>query len=98
MMDPFTITITFAGIKHGRPQFTITEGNADTLTPRQIQILKLMSDGYSNGKIARQIGYSESTVRHETMTIYRKLSVECRRDAVEYAHSNGLLLEEKQDD
>ncbi len=64
------------------------------LTPRQMRILHLLADGMTNPQIAARIGYSDSTVRQETMAIYRHLGAEGRRDAVHIAGLRGLLNED----
>lgn len=64
------------------------------LTPRQMQILQHMADGKTNASIARLIGFSESTVRQETIDIYRKLGVCDRRSAAEVAERTGLLIKQ----
>lgn len=51
------------------------------LTERQIQILELISQQHTNVKIANHLGYSESTVRQETMKIFEYLGVESRINA-----------------
>lgn len=61
------------------------------LSERQLQILKLMSAGKTNGAIARELGYSESTVRQETIVIYRALGVDGRDEAVARAAEWDLL-------
>ena len=66
------------------------------LTPRQVRILHLLSEGRTNPQIAARIGFSDSTVRQETMAIYRFLGAEGRRDAVHIAGLRGLLSEEPQ--
>ena len=63
----------------------------DTLTPRQLEILHAMSLGRTNRQIARQIGFSESTVRLESMAIYRHFGVHSREDAVQAARESGSL-------
>lgn len=63
----------------------------DGLSIRQTKILKLLAQGLTNPQIAARIGYSDSTVRQETMAIYRHLGVNGRRDAVEAAMMRGLL-------
>ena len=61
------------------------------LTPRQLRILSLMAEGLSHAQISVRIGFSESTVRHESMTIYRMLGVTDRREAVRQARLHGLV-------
>jgi DNA-binding CsgD family transcriptional regulator len=52
------------------------------LTDRQLVIAGLLERGFSNSEIALKIGYSESLVRHETMSIYKKLNVTGREAMV----------------
>lgn len=61
------------------------------LSERQLQILGLMASGLTNTQIALRVGYSESTVRQETMAIYRYFGVSGRRDAVRVATMRGML-------
>lgn len=63
----------------------------DGLTPRRLTVLRFMSQGLSNRAIADKIGFSESTVRHETMAIYRAFGVGDRRTAALVARTRGLL-------
>lgn len=50
------------------------------LTERQQLILALIEEGHTNLAIDDRLGYSESLIRQETITIYRKLGIEGRRD------------------
>jgi DNA-binding NarL/FixJ family response regulator len=59
--------------------WTVSE---DGLTERQTQIVRLMGEGKTNAAIARSLGYSESTIRQESMGIYRSLGVNNREEAV----------------
>lgn len=61
------------------------------LSDRQIQILKQVALGKTNAQIAREIGFSESTVRQETIDIYRKLEVSDRKRAVLIGQSRGII-------
>lgn len=54
--------------------------NGDTLTERQEMIFDMVKAGQTNRAIADRLGYSESLIRLETITIYRKLGIEGRRD------------------
>ena len=61
------------------------------LTKRQITILEMISHQMTNMQIARELGYSESTIRHETMRIYELLQASGRRDAVGIARKLNLI-------
>ena len=64
------------------------------LSPRQVRILHLLAEGLTNPQIAARIGFSDSTVRQETMAIYRFLGADGRREAVHIAGLRGLLNEQ----
>ena len=61
------------------------------LSERQVRILALMAEGLTLHQIASQIGFSESTVRMESLAIYRALDVHDRANAVAAAHERGIL-------
>jgi DNA-binding CsgD family transcriptional regulator len=80
-----------------RPTSTPRSGNGQVeteLTARQVRILHLLAEGLTNPQIAARIGFSDSTVRQETMAIYRFLGADGRRDAVHIAGLRGLLNEQ----
>ena len=70
----------------------VIDDDEAVLTPRQQVILKAMSLGRTNSQIARSIGFSESTVRVESMAIYRYFGVHSRHEAVAAARLTGELL------
>lgn len=61
------------------------------LTERQVTVLQHLAERQTNRQIAARLGFSESTIRQETMAIYRFLGVEGRRQAVDFARARGLL-------
>jgi DNA-binding CsgD family transcriptional regulator len=63
----------------------------EDLTGRQIQILELMADGLVNVEIAGQMLLSESTIRQETVRIYRALGVPNRAEASKKAKALGII-------
>ena len=67
------------------------EATGDELTSRQIRILGLMSEGMVNLEIARELMLSESTIRQETVRIYRALGVPNRSEAAIKGRSLGLV-------
>jgi DNA-binding NarL/FixJ family response regulator len=75
------------------------KGNATTsentdLSVRQLEILTCIANGMTNSGIARKIGYSDSTVRQETIAIYRKLGVSDRKEAAQVGQMSGLISKE----
>jgi DNA-binding CsgD family transcriptional regulator len=65
--------------------------NGADLTSRQIQILELMADGLVNVEIAGQLLLSESTIRQETVRIYRALGVPNRAEAAKKGRALGII-------
>jgi len=63
------------------------------LSQRQLSILHLMSLKFTNRSIAMRLGFSESTIRQEAMSIYAHLNVQTRKQAVEQAILRGLITE-----
>jgi DNA-binding CsgD family transcriptional regulator len=66
-------------------------GAAVHLSERQSRVLEMMAQELTMAQIASRIGYSESTVRMESLAIYRALGVHERRHAVAAARGMGLL-------
>jgi DNA-binding NarL/FixJ family response regulator len=64
---------------------------AADLTPRELEILRLVAAGKSNSRIAAELWVAEQTVKFHLSNIYRKLDVANRTEAGHYAHVNGLL-------
>jgi DNA-binding NarL/FixJ family response regulator len=62
-----------------------------SLTKREQEILKLVSEGRSNGEVARQLWVTEQTVKFHLSNIYRKLGVTNRTEAGRQAQLIGLL-------
>jgi DNA-binding CsgD family transcriptional regulator len=62
------------------------------LTERQAAVLDHICAGRTNAQIAHVVGYSESTVRQETMAIYRTLGVEGRGQAAALARAHQFEL------
>jgi two-component system nitrate/nitrite response regulator NarL len=64
----------------------------EDLTPRELQVLRLMAEGQSNKVIARALGISEHTVKFHVNAILGKLNVASRTEAVVHATRLGLIL------
>jgi DNA-binding CsgD family transcriptional regulator len=61
------------------------------LTTRQVKIIDLIAQGLTNAEIAKQVLLSESTVRQETIRIFRILKCHSRSEAVVIARANGII-------
>jgi DNA-binding NarL/FixJ family response regulator len=60
------------------------------LTDRELEILALVSEGHTNGRIARELWVTEQTVKFHLSNTYRKLDVANRTEASRYAHMHNL--------
>jgi DNA-binding CsgD family transcriptional regulator len=61
------------------------------LSQRQILILRGMVEGKTNHELATELGFSVSTIRHETMRIYQALAVSDRKEAAKKALTLSLV-------
>ncbi|MEV6428719.1 response regulator transcription factor [Nocardia sp. NPDC051463] len=62
-----------------------------TLSPREIEVLRLVADGRSNREIAKELFLSETTVKSHLVHIYAKLGVRSRTSAVARAREQGAI-------
>jgi ATP/maltotriose-dependent transcriptional regulator MalT len=67
------------------------DGNAAGLTPRELQVLRLVASGASNKGIAAQLAISDRTVERHLSNIFDKLEVPSRAAATAYAFRHGLV-------
>ncbi len=66
------------------------DGDADTLAPREQQVLELLVKGYSYKDVSKELGISTSTVGTYVQRIYEKLHVSSRREIMaRSAHRRG---------
>jgi DNA-binding CsgD family transcriptional regulator len=70
---------------------TSRDAGAGQLSPRQLSILRGMVEGKTNHELATEMGFSVSTIRHETMRIYQALAVSDRKEAAKKALVLSLL-------
>jgi DNA-binding CsgD family transcriptional regulator len=63
----------------------------EPLTPRESQVLALLGRHLTNKEIAAELVISPETVKSHTTSIYRKLDVRGRQQAVSRAREWGLL-------
>ena len=64
----------------------------EPLTPRELEVLRLMAEGLPNKTIAARLDISEHTVKFHVNTILGKLGVASRTEAVVRATRLGLIL------
>jgi DNA-binding NarL/FixJ family response regulator len=64
---------------------------ADVLSPRQQQVLVLLSEGVTARTIAARLGLTESTVRNHIRAVLAKLGCHSQLEAVATGRRLGLL-------
>jgi DNA-binding NarL/FixJ family response regulator len=63
----------------------------ERLTPRELEVLELLAQGKSNREIALAIGRTDETVKLHLKSVFAKLRVATRTEAVRVALSRGLV-------
>jgi pimeloyl-ACP methyl ester carboxylesterase/DNA-binding CsgD family transcriptional regulator len=80
--------LEFAGVEHAA-----SAGKPDpflSLSPREREILTLITHGLGNGEIAENLSISEKTVRNHVSNLFDKLGVWTRAQAIVFAHERGF--------
>lgn len=67
------------------------EGERETLSDREKQVLGFVAEGLINRDIATRLGLSENTIKYHLKNILQKLHLRNRAQAVAYAMQSGLL-------
>jgi DNA-binding NarL/FixJ family response regulator len=75
-----------------RPRPQAPTNGLDALTPRETEILALISEGLSNREIALRLVLSDETVKTHVSHVLRKLGLRDRAQAVVVAYESGLVI------
>jgi DNA-binding NarL/FixJ family response regulator len=79
-------------VLHGAPPPAPASANTLGLTPRQVDVLRMLVDGRSNKAIAQALDLAPSTVKTHLEAIFQRLHVSSRTQAVVAAARLGLRL------
>lgn len=85
------LSLNHSGRKVNGKNVDRDDTGSEQLTPRQLSILAGMVEGKTNHELATELGFSVSTIRHETMRIYQALAVSDRKEAAKKALALALL-------
>jgi len=67
------------------------EGGGAALTPREVDVLRLMAEGWDTAEIAGKLCYSERTVKNVIYAMTNRLNLRNRPHAVAYAVRAGVI-------
>ncbi|HEX3427475.1 MAG TPA: alpha/beta fold hydrolase [Candidatus Limnocylindrales bacterium] len=65
-------------------------GGSPRLSPREIEVLRLLAGGETNGQIAARLSLSINTVERHVVNVYRKIDARGRAEATAWALRNGV--------
>lgn len=74
-----------------RPPTMTPPPGADELTPRELEVWRLLAKGLSNLEIASELVVTEATVKTHVARVISKLGVRDRIQAIVLAHESGLV-------
>jgi DNA-binding NarL/FixJ family response regulator len=75
----------------GRRESSSEDPLVEQLTARELEVLQLMSQGLANKQIALALGISEHTVKFHLSSLYAKLGISSRTEAVKRGIELGLI-------
>ncbi len=96
-LHPVTLGTLLREVVHGnvvhvpRPPRAEPAALRHTLTVRELEVLRLVAEGRTNGRVAQALSVSEQTVKFHLCNIYRKLGVGNRTEATRHAHLHALV-------
>ena len=85
------LTMTEAEARAKRP----VEGSLESLTQRELDVLKLIALGYTTAEIGTQLSLSARTVEHYRANLKEKIGARTRADLTRYAAEHDLLPPDK---
>jgi predicted ATPase/DNA-binding CsgD family transcriptional regulator len=84
-------TLGRTGTAAGQALAAVSDDEVTVLTPRELDVLKLVAQGLSNQDIARRLVLSEHTVHRHLANILRKLDLSSRAAAAAWGVRTGLM-------
>lgn len=69
-------------------------GRRDSLSPRELDVLRLLVLGYTNREVAQALHLSVRTAESHRASLQRKLGFSARSELVRFAFATGLVKDE----
>jgi DNA-binding NarL/FixJ family response regulator len=92
----YAVAVGLAVLPPDAIQKSAAVGNGERLpvelTERELEVLDLLADGYANKQISLALEISEHTVKFHVSSIYTKLNVSNRAEAVRVGIQRGLVI------
>jgi NarL family two-component system response regulator YdfI len=88
LLDPEAARNLAARVPSASPPMTA----AEELTPREVEVLRMLGEGFGNRQIALRLDISDHTVKFHVSSIFDKLGVSTRTEAVTLGIRRGLIL------
>ena len=94
LADRFYVSpaVARAAIGPAGPRERPFEAEAEALTPRELEIFRLVAEGLGNRQIAGRLGMAVTTVRTHLNSVYAKLRVKTRVELALYAAHAGSMV------
>ncbi len=91
VMSPQMTSKLVQGLQHGGREMPPEAADKDRISPREREILMLLTRGASNKEMARELKLAESTVKIHVQNILRNLNLTSRVQAAVYAVEHGIV-------
>lgn len=85
------VFVGFQFVKRKKDEHIVVGSVEHNLSERELEVLKLLTDGLSNQEIADQLFISLNTTKTHISNIYQKLRVSRRTQAIQKARNMGLI-------
>jgi DNA-binding NarL/FixJ family response regulator len=89
-LSPTVASQLLEHVRHAKPQAHIADALVGELTPRELEVLRLLAAGMENAEIAGALVISTRTARNHVASILEKLQMQNRIQAAVYAVRHGL--------
>jgi DNA-binding NarL/FixJ family response regulator len=92
LLDPSVTRRLVSEFARLRPTLPPRPDALQELTPRELEVLRLVAEGMSNGEIAERLVVSDETVKTHVSRVLSKLHLRDRTQAVVVAYESGLVV------
>jgi DNA-binding NarL/FixJ family response regulator len=91
LLDPSVTRAVIETYANRPPPRSDLQARLEQLTPRELDVLQLLSRGHSNAEIATRLVVSHGTTKTHVASILQKLALRDRVQAVIFAYESGLI-------